>query len=426
MYIIQIFLIITIAKCKNYLFFYIICVKCKNKGMRMKKNLYLTNSQFADEIKKCLQCPSKPCQKVCPANCSPCDFIKEAKNGNLPNAARAIYEQNVLGETCGLICPSYLCMKACVRAKIDKAINIPEIQAYIMQQAASELANFFIDKTTKSNGKKVAVVGLGPAGIGATAELLKQGFSVDAYEKADIAGGALNLIPDYRLPHKILAKEWQILAQSSLLTVYFNYDIEDYTVLLDKGYCAVIIATGEQKPRALHIKGDELAINYSQYLQNPTLYKAKQKIAVIGGGLVAVDCAVTACISGAAEVEMFVRRGFNDMRITEFERETLLEKNVNINAMTRVAEIKKNNGLLDLYLLKTKFDENGKLVDDGSVKTIKQKFDLVIYALGNERSEELKIRDKFFYAGDLVNGSSTAVQALASGKQAALYLCAHI
>ena len=98
------------------------------------KNLYLNPAQFNAETEKCLQCKTKPCEQACPAHCSPHDFIAAAKNKNFDEAANMILQQNPLAETCGLICPDKFCMNACLRAKIDNPINIPKVQATILQK----------------------------------------------------------------------------------------------------------------------------------------------------------------------------------------------------------------------------------------------------------------------------------------------------
>ncbi|MBP5352823.1 MAG: FAD-dependent oxidoreductase [Alphaproteobacteria bacterium] len=381
--------------------------------------LYLNKAQLNAETEKCLQCPAKPCLHACPVRCSPCDFIAAAKENDYAKAAELIRTQNPLGEICGLICPDKFCVKACARQNIDQAIRIPAVQATIMKAARE---NNFSDtsENVAANGVKVAVVGLGPAGIGAIAELLKYGFSVSAFEKEKNIGGALNLIPPARLPREILDYEWQQLAAHPLLDVRFNSVCPNYAVLLEEGYNAVIVAVGEQKPRRLGIEGEDLAISYTSYLKNPAQYPATGHILIIGGGEVAVDCAVTAAQNGAEHVEMLVRRRVGDMRVTLREQASLFAHNIDITSMTRLTRlIKETDGTLTAFTIKTTFAADGRLVDVADTEIARRGLERVVLALGSTRAEETLKNDNILYAGDFINGGSTAVEAIASGKYAA-------
>lgn len=378
---------------------------------------YLKSPQFAAELAKCLQCPSKPCAQACPVKCSPHDFIAAAKSGHITQAAELIAAQNPLGEVCGLICPDKFCMRACLRQHIDASIRIPLVQAEIMRQARNIASKQ--PSLIPFNGRKIAVIGLGPSGIGATSELLKHGFAVTIFEKQSSAGGALNLIPFSRLPRQVIAYEWQILAENPLIETHFDTIVENYSELLRQGFSAVIVTIGEQKTRTLGIEGENLAINYVEYLQNPQKYVTTGNIAIIGGGAAAVDCAVTAATGGAANVEMFVRRRLSDMRITKQERDLLLNNHIDITTMTRVTKIEKSANTLTAHTCKTTFNSEGKLTDIEQTEIARRGFSYVILALGSVRDKELSELPNIYYAGDYLTGSSTAVEALASGKKAA-------
>ncbi|MBQ4399757.1 MAG: FAD-dependent oxidoreductase [Alphaproteobacteria bacterium] len=375
--------------------------------------LYLKQPQLKAELEKCLQCKTKPCKMACPVSCSPCDFIRCAKEGDFNKAAEEILRQNPLGEVCGLICPDKFCMKACVRANLDAPIKIPAVQAAIMQKANE----VYID-SKPDNGKKIAVVGLGPAGIGAVAEALKQGFSVDAFEKESSVGGALNLIPNERLPKEVLQKEWQRISNNPRLKVHFSAEISDYNSLLNQGYEVVVVALGEQKSRKLGIDGEQFALDYTEYLKNPQNYTVSGHVMIVGGGAAAVDCALTAVKQGAKHTEMLVRRGISNMRITAVERDSLLQAAVDITAMTKPLKIEKNGDKVIVDTIKTEFDEQGKLVEVADTVIRRKNIDLVITALGSDRAEELLENAKIIYVGDFITGGSTAVQAVADGKKA--------
>ncbi|MEE6206774.1 MAG: FAD-dependent oxidoreductase [Alphaproteobacteria bacterium] len=383
----------------------------------MKNNMYLSKPQFDAELNKCLQCQTKPCMKACPVSCSPKDFIGAAKSNQPETAAALIDAQNVLGEVCGLICPDTFCMKACVRQNIDRSIEIPAVQAYIMRHAREN--NLLSVTEGVSNGKKIAVIGLGPAGIGAIAELIKRGFTVEAFEEKSVVGGALNLIPQSRLPREIINYEWQKLQQSLLLKAHLGAAVADYQSLISDGFDGVIVCNGEQKCRTMGIEGEENAVLYTDYLRVPEKYKTTGNVAIVGGGAVAVDCAVTARLGGAKNVEMFVRRKIGNMRITSQERQTLLDNDIDITTMTRIVKIVRQDDLLTAYTVKTQFNDEGKLVDVADTMIARRGFAHIVYALGSSRAEDLIESEKIIYAGDLVNGGSTAVQAVASGRDAA-------
>ncbi len=382
------------------------------------KNKYLTSPQLQAELEKCLQCPTKPCMKACPAKVSPADFIALAKKGEWTKAAEEIERQNPMGEVCGLICPDKFCMHACTRQHIDASIRIPEVQAAIMQKARQSQTVSAL-QITPANGKKVAVIGLGPAGISAVIALLKQGFKVAAFEKSAVVGGALNYIPEVRLPREVIAYEWQKWQNHPLLEVHFNQSISDYAALLAQGFDGVIVASGEQKTRTLGIAGEDLAVQWTDYLREPQKYADAKNVAIVGGGAVAVDCAVTAKMQEAQNVEMFVRRRLSDMRITPQERRQLLEHQIDITTMTRLTKIENNANHLTAWTVKTRFNDAGKLEDQPQTEISRLGFDLIVLALGSTRAEELAPTDRIIYAGDVLNGGSTAVEAVASGKAAA-------
>lgn len=382
-------------------------------------DLYLRKAQFAAELEKCLQCPTKPCEKACPVGCSPHDFIAAAKSGDIGAAAALIAEHNPLGETCGLICPDKFCRRACLRQHVDAAIKIPAVQAEIMRQAR-EKDLLKTAEATAANGKKAAIIGSGPAGLGAAAELLKHGFAVTVFEQNNRVGGALNLIPEQRLPREITAYEWQRLANDSRLEIKLNTEVTDYEDLLRQGYVAVVVAAGEQKCRTLGVTGENAAIAYTEYLKNPAKYATGGNVAVIGGGAAAVDCAITAVKQGAVHTEMFVRRSLSDMRITAHERDLLLANRVDISTMTRITRIESEAAGVTVYTCKTRFNAVGKLEDVPQSEIARGGFAYIISALGSTRAAEPTEGENIFYVGDFINGGSTAVEAVASGKKAAL------
>lgn len=376
---------------------------------------YLNKAQLKAELEKCLHCASKPCMKACPVSCCPYGFIEAAKSGDMEKAARLILEANPLGQTCGLVCPDHFCMKACLRAKIDAAIRIPKVQATILEEARSQGMKIRTNMPLK--GKKVAVVGAGPAGMAAVSVLRNFGYAVEVFEKENQVGGAMNLIPDFRLQYADILKDWDDIFAQEGIVLHLSTDVAEPQKLLDKGFDGVIVAIGESDYTLLGIEGEEFSIPYSEYLKNPEKYPFRGNVAVVGGGAVAVDCAVSAKQNGAEYVEMVVRRRVPDMRITVEERKTLLENQIDISSMTRVCKIEKDNKGLIVSSCKTKFVD-GKLVDEEGTLIKRGYFDAVILALGS-RKPSLEEGEKFLLAGDCKSGSSTVVEAVASGKDAA-------
>ena len=223
---------------------------------------------------------------ACPVNCSPQEFISHAKNGDFEQAVATITRNNPMGQTCGLICPDKFCMKACTRSRIDFAVNIPKVQATILENYRNPSAEA---KAIRPNGRKVAVIGAGPAGLAAAAELGKQGYYVCLYEASDKIGGALNMIPDERLPYEVIAKDWSFIFNRDFITLYLTTKIGCPSDLFSQGFDGVIVATGEPNVTDLGIPGQEYAVSYMEYLHHPSKYETKGRVAVIGGGLVGIE-----------------------------------------------------------------------------------------------------------------------------------------
>ncbi len=211
---------------------------------------------------------------------------------------------NPLGGVCGMVCPDTLCMAACSRKKFDGSINIPLVQATIVEMAKG-LGGIPEFSRPKLNGKKVAVVGGGPAGLGAAAALAQMGYSVDIFEAGDRLGGMMNLIPDHRLEKKVVETDIQFLLSLGNITAKTGAKVEDPKELLKKGYDAVCVTVGLWKPIELGIPNEALAIKMVDLLSRPSAHKFDGSVAVIGGGATAIDCAITAKSCGAAARRAF-------------------------------------------------------------------------------------------------------------------------
>lgn len=380
----------------------------------MSNNIYLNKAQLKAELERCLKCANKPCMKACPVHCCPQEFISQAKEGKNDEAVASIVRQNSMGQTCGLICPDKFCMKACTRSRIDFAINIPRVQATLLENFRSPEPQQMM---VTPNGKKVAIIGAGPAGLSAADELSKQGFAVCIYEAGNKIGGALNLIPEERLPHSVIEKDAAYILNNPLVTLHLNSHIDNPSSLFNQHFDAVIMASGEQNMTTLNIEGKEHAIAYTEYLSHPEKYQTNGKVAVIGGGNVAADCAFTAHKNGACAVEMFVRRRLSDMRISQTEHRELIEKEINVNTLTSPSKIISENNTLTLFVRKNSYND-GVLEPIANSEVGLDNFALVITAIGSRALPKEK-DERIVYAGDCLTGGSTLVEALASGRQTA-------
>lgn len=381
--------------------------------MAENKPLYLNKAQLKAELDRCLNCKTQPCMHACPVNCSPQEFINHAKEGDFDGAVKTILRNNPLGQTCGLICPDKFCMKACIRNRIDFAVNIPKVQATILENYRREKESF---AHITPNGVKVAVIGAGPAGLAASSVLAKSGCKVVLFEGRHQIGGALNLIPDERLPHEVIEKDWSYIFNPDLVELKLNHKVTDVLALKSE-FDWVIVASGEPNLVNLGIDGEEYAVSYMEYLSNPQQYATTGKVAVIGGGNVAADCAFTAKAGGAAEVEMFVRRRIADMRISKAEHLELLEREIDISPMTGPDKIEPDSDKFTLYVHKNRFHD-GKLMPLENSALKLSGFSLVIKAIGSRADSKIE-DERIIYAGDCKTGGSTIVEAISSGMAAA-------
>ncbi len=391
-------------------------------------SLIMTPAQLQTELLRCEFCEEKPCREACPVNCSPADFIMAARVGNqsdLRRSAAEIMHANPLGGVCGMVCPDNLCMAACTRKKFDGPINIPLVQATVVEMAKNHSGIPEFSKP-KLNGLKVAVVGGGPAGLGAAAVLGQMGYTVDIFESRDCLGGMANLIPDHRLDKKVVESDIKFLLSLGNINARTGTKVEDPKLLL-KSYSAVCVTAGLWKPIELGIQNENLAIKMVDLLSNPSAYHFYGRVAVIGGGATALDCAVTARKCGAAHVELFMLEKLAEMPLTSKERKELFDFDLEVSGRIRVSKILVESGNisgLETWKLElpdgTRFSPSN-VRDITGTKGIRSGFSAVVIAIGMRpslpRDEQV---DGLFYAGDFLTGPKTIVEATASGKNAAV------
>ncbi|MDD5038824.1 MAG: NADPH-dependent glutamate synthase [Dehalococcoidales bacterium] len=305
------------------------------------------------EAKRCIQCPKRPCMEGCPVNVLIPDFIKALREGNMPDAVKLLKSKNSLPGICGRVCTQETqCESRCTIGKRGAAIAIGRLERYVADWERQQrgLARPVID-IAPSSGKKVVVVGSGPAGLTCAADLAKMGHKVTIYEALHVAGGVLMYgIPEFRLPKDIVQSEVEYI---KALGVEINLDavvgkVISVDELLNNGCDAVFLGTGAGLPMFLRIPGENFAGVYSanEFLTRVTLMKAYlrqeydtpvpmgKRVAVIGGGNVAMDSARCAIRLGADRVYIVYRRSREEMPARAEEAENAEEEGIIFKMLT--------------------------------------------------------------------------------------------
>jgi dihydropyrimidine dehydrogenase (NAD+) subunit PreT len=395
---------------------------------------FITEAQFKSEIRKCEYCEEKPCREACPANCSPADFIMAAKVGNawdFKRAAAEILRNNPLGGVCGVVCPDYHCMQACVHEKFDTPVEIPQLQASIVAKAKAIglnlnfVRNQFIDK-------KIAIVGAGPAGLSAAAVLAQMGYKIDIFEKEDKPGGACNLIPEFRLPEDVLKSDVQFIQSLQNIEIKFNTEIQKPVELVNNEYEAVLVAVGLWQSFELGLTNDNLTISGIDFLMNPDKYTFRDKVAIIGGGATACDCALTLKHNKVKNVELFALESINEMPLTNNEKDKLFNSGVDINGRIKLAAFHVSDQKITGIQTKKVTLPDGKKFNIKDISDIpgseQNRDDIknIIVAIGATSKFQHVNHKAIFYAGDFDNGPTSVVEAVASGKNAAQEIDAYL
>jgi dihydropyrimidine dehydrogenase (NAD+) subunit PreA len=281
----------------------------------------------------------------------------------------------------------------------------------------------------KPNGKKVAVFGAGPAGLGAAALLAQKGYAVDIFDKTKQPGGMCNLIPKSRLSQKVLQSDINFLMSLGKISIKSG----KWSSAIKNGYNARLIATGLDEPFIPSIINSKYATDWIAYLANTKRYRVRGKrVAIIGGGAVALDCAEEAIANGARSAEMFALETWSEMPLTAKERVAIEHHGIVLTGRVKVTEIiKKGKSIAGLKTIKVALPKGKKfhprnIVDVKGTEQIRPDVDFVIIAAGARSSIEKSNVKGMFFAGDITNGPTTVVEAVAAGKNAALEIDAFV
>ena len=424
-----------------------------------------------DEAKRCLNCKNKPCVEGCPVNIDIPTFIQKIKGGDYEGAYQTISVYSSLPAVCGRVCPQ----ESQCEAKCTLGIKFEPVGIGRLERFAADYHNATAaDKPVRPapNGHKVAVVGSGPSGLTCAGDLAKKGYAVSVFEALHTPGGVLVYgIPEFRLPKSIVAKEVETLKELGV-EVDTNVVIgKTLTVdeLFEAGYEAVFIGSGAGLPNFMNIPGESLKGVYSanEFLTRSNLMKAYRdvsdtpimkggKVAVVGGGNVAMDAARTALRLGAEHVYIVYRRSMTELPARKEEVEHAEEEGIDFRLLCNPVEIlgydnpddkrdPKNGCVTGIKCIRMELgapDEKGRrrpVPVEGSEFTLD--VDTVVMSIGTSpnplikstvkglevnrhggiivNEDGLTSREAIYAGGDAVTGASTVISAMGAGKIAA-------
>ncbi len=405
------------------------------------------------EANRCINCYDAPCTKSCPTSIDVPLFIKQISSGNIKGSARTIFSSNIMGGGCSKVCPvEKLCEGACVyNLREEEPIAIAKLQRFSTEKAIHEKWKLFERKP--SNGKKVAVVGAGPAGLACAHALSLQGIDITVFEKEKNGGGLMTYgVAAYKVTPESCKEEVDYITSIGGIDIKYKKEIgKDITLTeLQKNYDAVFLGIGVGVARELSIPGEELegvvdAISFIFNLRTNNYSKVSvgDKVVVIGMGMTAIDAATQSKRLGAKEVTMIYRRTENEKPCTDVELDLAKLDGCSFIWLAAPKEIIGENGKAKkIVCAKMKLgepDTSGRRspVDTGETFTID--VDMVIKAAGQIPFEELIEKSAIknsggkisinnqaqtnltgvFAGGDAVNGGKEVVDAVQAGKDAA-------
>lgn len=404
------------------------------------------------EANRCLFCYDAPCTKSCPTSINIPKFIKQITTDNIKGSAHTIFESNILGAGCSKVCPvEKLCEGACVYNLMEETpIHIAKLQRYSTEKAIENKWQLFTRKS--STGKKVAIVGAGPAGLSCAHVLSREGVDVTIFEKESKGGGLMTYgIAAYKVTPQFCEDEVNYITSIGGIEIKYNQELGKNISLeeLQKNYDAVYLGFGVGVARQLDIKGEELdgvvdAISFIYDLRTKGYENVAvgNKVAVIGMGMTAIDAATQAKRLGAQEVTLVYRRTQEEKPCTEVELDIAKLDGCKIIWLAAPKEIIGNDGKVTQLICSVMklgdADASGRRSPVETDETITLDVDMVIKAAGQIPFEALvnenQLQNKngkveinntatnikgVFAGGDCVNGGKEVVDAVQAGKDGA-------
>jgi len=419
-----------------------------------------TKDAALTEANRCLFCYDAPCTKLCPTSINVPKFIKQITTDNIKGSAHTIFSSNIMGAGCSKVCPvEKLCEGACVYNLMDETpINIAKLQRYSTEIAMKNKWQLFDRKP--STGKKVAVVGAGPAGLSCAHTLSREGVDVTIFEKEAKGGGLMTYgIAAYKVTPAFCEDEVNYITSIGGIDIKYNQALgRDITLEeLQANYDAVYLAFGVGLARQLDIAGEDLegvvdAISFIYELRTNdfSALAVGDKVAVIGMGMTAIDAATQAKRLGAKEVTLVYRRTQEEMPCTEHELNIAMLDGCNIIWLAAPKEVVGENGKVTKLVCDTmqlgEPDASGRRSPVPTGETFSLEVDMVIKAAGqmpyenlvssnqlDNKSGKVSVKDKtatnlsgVFAGGDCVNGGKEVVDAVQAGKDGALAILKHL
>ena len=434
----------------------------RNKNF-LEVSLGYTEEQAIDEANRCLNCKTKPCINGCPVAIDIPAFIAQVQVGDFEGAYQTISKSSSLPAVCGRVCPQETqCEELCVRGIKGEAVAIGRLERFVADwhnEYTTQLAAL-----PEQNGHRVAVIGSGPAGLTCAGDLAKKGYDVTIFEALHLAGGVLVYgIPEFRLPKAIVQKEIDTLKELGVkvetnMVIGRAVSIDE---LFEEGFQSVFIGSGAGLPRFMNIPGENLNGVYSanEFLTRVNLMKAYKensatpvqqvkKVAVVGGGNVAMDAARCAKRLGAEEVYIVYRRSMEELPARAEEVEHAEEEGIIFKLLTNPTQINNNGngfvGGMDCVEMELgEPDESGRrrpVIKADSAFTLE--VDCVIMSIGTSPNPLIKAttegldtqcwggiiadettgltsREGVYAGGDAVTGAATVILAMGAGKAAA-------
>jgi NADH-quinone oxidoreductase subunit F len=409
--------------------------------------------EYEEHIKKlhcraavCKGLVKAPCSHTCPAGIDVPRYIRAVSDGDVDKGLAIIRERIPFPSVCGYVC-IHPCESRCRRGQVDEPIAIRALKRYIADNAGK---NGVKPTVAIASGKKVAVVGSGPAGLTAAYYLAKfGGHAVTVFEALPQAGGMMRVgIPRYRLPAAVLDAEIDYIRKAGV-EIKINIKVDSVDSIKKQGFDAVFLAMGAHAGTRMRVNGEDLpgVLECVTLLRDVTLgkkVKIGKRVAIVGGGNAAMDASRTALRLGAKEVTIFYRRTREEMPAAEEEIEEALEEGIKIEYLTNPTKIVKNNGSLKMTCICMKLgdiDDSGRrrpVVIEGS--EFENEFDNIIPAVGQapeipgvmtiekNKNGTVKVDDNtlaadidgVFAGGDVVSGPASVIEAIAAGRQAAI------